>query len=47
MGMDAFTKMAKDEKAMKKFVKTTVDYLKRWNFDGLGTFFSRFFKIFK
>jgi chitinase len=35
MGMDDFTKMAKDEKHMKKFVSTTVDYLRKWNFDGL------------
>ncbi len=35
MGMEAFSAMAKDEKAMKKFVTSTVEYLKKWNFDGL------------
>ena len=35
MGMGAFSAMAKDEKNMKKFVTTTIDYLKKWNFDGL------------
>ena len=33
--MAAFSAMAKDEKAMKKFVTTSVDYLRKWNFDGL------------
>ena len=33
--MGAFSAMAKDEKNMKKFVTTTIDYLKKWNFDGL------------
>lgn len=35
MGMGDFTGMAKDEKNMKKFVTTTVEYLRKWNFDGL------------
>ena len=35
MGMGAFSTMAKNEKSMKKFVTSTVDYLKKWKFDGL------------
>jgi chitinase len=35
MGMGAFSAMVKDEKNMVKFVKTSIEYLKKWNFDGL------------
>ena len=35
MGMGDFTNMVKDDKHIAKFVKTTVDYLRKWEFDGL------------
>ena len=35
MGMGAFSAMVKEEKNMVKFVKTTIEYLKKWKFDGL------------
>ena len=35
MGMGAFSAMVKDEKNMKKFVSTSIEYLRKWNFDGL------------
>ena len=35
MGMGAFSAMVKDEKNMVKFVKTSIEYLRKWNFDGL------------
>ena len=35
MGMSDFSNMVKDEKNMVKFVKTSIEYLKKWKFDGL------------
>lgn len=35
MGMADFTAMVKDDKNIKKFVQTTIDYLRKWDFDGL------------
>lgn len=33
--MGAFTTMVKDDKNIKKFVQNTIEYLKKYNFDGL------------
>jgi chitinase len=35
MGMAAFSAMVKDEKNIKKFVDSSIEYLRKWNFDGL------------
>ena len=35
MGMGDFTNMVKDDKNIAKFVKTTIEYLRKWEFDGL------------
>jgi chitinase len=35
MGMSAFSAMVKDDKNIKKFVDSSIDYLRKWKFDGL------------
>ena len=32
--MGAFSEMVKDEKNIKKFVDTSIEYLRKWKFDG-------------
>lgn len=34
MGMGAFSEMVKEDKHIKKFVDTSIEYLRKWNFDG-------------
>ena len=34
MGMKAFSEMVKDDKNIKTFVDTSIEYLRKWNFDG-------------
>ena len=35
MGMGAFTAMVKEDKNIDKFVSSSIEYLRKWNFDGL------------
>jgi GH18 family chitinase len=34
MGMGAFSEMVKDDKNIKKFVDSSIEYLRKWKFDG-------------
>ena len=43
MGSGDFSNMVHDDKLRAKFVKTTVAFLKKNKFDGLGTKFSFYF----
>ena len=33
--MKAFSEMVKDDKNIKNFVDTSIEYLRKWKFDGL------------